>query len=108
MKCATAYLRVAHIYMLISMPTDTSTICGVFQAIWLSLCYRTNSVLAVKVARIKKFAQLNLLPGTRICLCCAAKGFHGVVQGAYSKQRGIKRFAVVSSAANGNSECDGA
>jgi hypothetical protein len=37
MKCATAYLRVAHIYMLISMPTDTSTIFGAFQAIWLSL-----------------------------------------------------------------------
>jgi hypothetical protein len=40
-----AYLRVAHIYMLISMPTDTSTIFGVFQAIWLSLWYRTNSAL---------------------------------------------------------------
>jgi hypothetical protein len=33
---ATAYLRVAHIYMLISMPTDTSTIFGAFQAIWRS------------------------------------------------------------------------
>ena len=33
---ATAYLRVAHIYMLISMPTGTSTIFGAFQAIWLS------------------------------------------------------------------------
>ena len=34
---ASAYLRVAHIYMLISMPTGTSTILGAFQAIWLSL-----------------------------------------------------------------------
>jgi hypothetical protein len=33
---AAAYLRVAHIYMLISIPTDTSTIFGAFQAIWLS------------------------------------------------------------------------
>jgi len=33
-NAATAYLRVAHIYMLISMPTGTSTIFGVFQAIW--------------------------------------------------------------------------
>ena len=33
---AAAYLRVAHIYMLISMPTGTSTIFGAFQAIWLS------------------------------------------------------------------------
>jgi hypothetical protein len=30
---AAAYLRAAHAYMLISMPTDTSTIFGVFQAI---------------------------------------------------------------------------
>jgi hypothetical protein len=30
---AAAYLRVAHIYMLISMPTDTSRIFGAFQAI---------------------------------------------------------------------------
>jgi hypothetical protein len=28
-----AYLRAAHAYMLISMPTGTSTIFGVFQAI---------------------------------------------------------------------------
>ena len=33
---AAAYLRVAHMYMLISMPTGTSTIFGAFQAIWLS------------------------------------------------------------------------
>jgi hypothetical protein len=33
---ATAYLRAAHAYMLISMPTGTSTIFGVFHAIWLS------------------------------------------------------------------------
>jgi hypothetical protein len=46
MERATAYLRVAHIYMLISMPTDTSTIFGAFQAIWLSLCYRANFALA--------------------------------------------------------------
>jgi hypothetical protein len=30
---ATAYLRAAHAYMLISMPTGTSTIFGAFQAI---------------------------------------------------------------------------
>jgi len=46
MKRAAAYLRVAHIYMLISMPTDTSTIFGAFQAIGASLCDRTNSDLA--------------------------------------------------------------
>jgi len=37
MKRATAYLRVAHIYMLISIPTDTSAIFGAFQAIKRSL-----------------------------------------------------------------------
>ena len=40
-----AYLRVAHIYMLISMPTDTSTIFGAFQAMWRSFRYRTNFAL---------------------------------------------------------------
>jgi hypothetical protein len=37
MLWAAAYLRAAQAYMLISMPTGTSTIFGVFQAIWLSL-----------------------------------------------------------------------
>ena len=36
------------------------------------------------------------------------RDFTELCRGAYSKQRGIKRFAVVSRAANGNSECDGA
>ena len=57
MENAAAYLRVAHIYMLISMPTDTSTIFGAFQAISLSLCDRTTTPLQVKVMRIKKFAS---------------------------------------------------
>jgi hypothetical protein len=37
-----AYLRAAHAYMLISMPTGTSTIFGVFQAILALLVNRTN------------------------------------------------------------------
>jgi hypothetical protein len=32
-ELSAAYLRAAHAYMLISMPTGTSTIFGVFQAI---------------------------------------------------------------------------
>jgi hypothetical protein len=103
MESAAAYLRVAHIYMLISMPTDTSTIFGAFQAIWLSLDTGRIPSLEVKVSRIKKFAQLNLLPGTRFCLCCAAKGFHGVVLTGRSKQRGIKYFEVVRIPTNVNS-----
>jgi hypothetical protein len=33
---ACSYLRAAQAYMLISMPTGTSTIFGVFQVIWVS------------------------------------------------------------------------
>jgi hypothetical protein len=43
---AAAYLRAAHAYMLISMPTGTSTILGVFQAILaLLVVNRTKFVL---------------------------------------------------------------
>ena len=38
-----AYLRAAHAYMLISMPTGTSTIFGVFQAI-LALLVRPDDI----------------------------------------------------------------
>ena len=60
---AAAYLRAAQAYMLISMPTGTSTIFGVFQAIWLSLSNRTNSALPDKVIRIEKFASEIFYPG---------------------------------------------
>jgi len=54
---AAAYLRVAHIYMLISIPTDTSTIFGAFQAIRLSFSgLGRDFVLRDKVMRIEKFA----------------------------------------------------
>jgi hypothetical protein len=42
---AAAYLRAAHAYMLISMPTGTSTIFGVFQAI-LALLGKTGRSFA--------------------------------------------------------------
>src|SRR5579871_453201 len=56
--CAVAYLRAAQAYMLISMPTGTSTIFGAFQAI-LALLKVKPDVLrpAVKVIQIKKFAS---------------------------------------------------
>jgi len=53
----TAYLRAAHAYMLISMPTGTSTIFGVFQAILALLLNRTNSVLAYRLIGNEKFAS---------------------------------------------------
>jgi hypothetical protein len=37
-----AYLLVAHIYMLISIPTDTSTIFGAFQAILATPFFQTS------------------------------------------------------------------
>ena len=36
-RAATAYLLVAHMYILISIPTETSTIFGAFQTILFSL-----------------------------------------------------------------------
>jgi hypothetical protein len=52
-----AYLRAAQAYMLISMPTGTSTIFGVFQAILALLQKRDELHLAYKVARNGKFAS---------------------------------------------------
>jgi hypothetical protein len=54
---AAAYLRAAHAYILISMPTGTSTIFGVFQAILALLLNRTNFALADKVMRNENFAS---------------------------------------------------
>ena len=54
---AAAYLRAAHAYMLISMPTGTSTIFGAFQAIWHSFWNRTNSALTDKLIGKEKFAS---------------------------------------------------
>jgi hypothetical protein len=55
---ARAYLRAAQAYMLISMPTGTSTILGVFQAIELSF---TNGdgfpPLRLNLMQFKKFAS---------------------------------------------------
>jgi hypothetical protein len=51
------YLRAAQAYMLISMPTGTSTIFGVFQAILALLLNRTHSRPRAKVKLIRKFAS---------------------------------------------------
>jgi hypothetical protein len=54
---AAAYLRAAQAYMLISMPTGTSTIFGVFQAILALLVKPDELRPAYKVIRIEKFAS---------------------------------------------------
>jgi hypothetical protein len=67
---AAAYLRAAHAYMLISIPTETSTIFGVFQAIWLSLLNRTDFALRAKLVRNANFASEIFRP-TRVYFCGA-------------------------------------
>jgi hypothetical protein len=71
---ATAYLRAAHAYMLISMPTGTSMIFGVFQAILaLSFVWRTVSILARKLLPNENFAsEIFLLQRKRNSQFCAA------------------------------------
>jgi hypothetical protein len=59
--------------MLISMPTGTSTIFGVFQAILALLVNRTNSALSIKLMRKEKFAS-EIFCLYRAVLCCTAKG----------------------------------
>ena len=54
---AAAYLRVAHMYMLISMPTGTSTIFGAFQAIWLS--FDTDELLGGSTCSLVEFLAGN-------------------------------------------------
>jgi hypothetical protein len=50
-------LRAAQAYILISMPTGTSTIFGAFQAILALLQKRDNPPIAYKLARNEKFAS---------------------------------------------------
>ena len=89
---AAAYLRVAHIYMLISMPTGTSTIFGAFQAIRFSICSRGECRPRVKVLRIGKFASRIFLTGTRGMLMLHRKRFHGDVRAAVVKTTWEQRF----------------
>jgi hypothetical protein len=91
---AAGYLRAAQAYMLISMPTGTSTIFGVFQAILALLVHRiadrTNSVLTNKLIPFKKFATKIFAGG----VCCAAKWNSHFCASAALNQRGINRFRV--------------
>jgi hypothetical protein len=54
---AAAYLRAAHAYILISMPTGTSTIFGVFQAILALLVNRTDFALRGQTTAERKVRQ---------------------------------------------------
>ena len=76
---AAAYLRAAHAYILISMPTGTSMIFGVFQAILALLLIRTNFALAPKLMRNENFAS-EIFGHKALVLCCVANGIHRFVR----------------------------
>jgi hypothetical protein len=77
---ASPYLRAAQAYMLISMPTGTSTIVGVFQAILALLVDRTNSALANKLMPFKKFASEILLRTAYVFILHCKTEIHIFVQ----------------------------
>jgi hypothetical protein len=80
--------------MLISMPTDTSTIFGVFQAILaLSLLNRTNFALRLKLMRNKNFAsEIFRLSG--LYSHAALQNLFTILCGEAPKHRGINSFNV--------------
>jgi hypothetical protein len=59
--------------MLISMPTDTSTIFGVFQAIAGLLLNRDDFLPLVKVIQFIDFASDYFVANMQCFLCCSAK-----------------------------------
>src|ERR1700692_4394777 len=82
--------------MLISMPTGTSTILGVFQAIMALLVHRTNFALGDKLVGNEKFASE--------IFCHEPGRFHVALQkeltelcGLLSKQRRVNGFRVAGS-----------
>jgi hypothetical protein len=93
---AAAYLRAAHAYILISMPTGTSTIFGVFQAILALLLNRTNFALPDKLMRKAKFASEIFCHNPLSSYAASQKEFTNLC-GPASKQWRINRFRVVCS-----------
>jgi hypothetical protein len=93
--------------MLISMPTDTSTIFGAFQAIWFSLIPDETPPLGVKVLRIEKFVSKIFCLEVPSVYAASRKVFTGLCGVPQSKQRGIRRFAVVRSAPIDDFRSDG-
>jgi hypothetical protein len=75
LKASPDYLRAAHAYMLISMPTGTSTIFGAFQAILALLAKGRSSALLDKLPRHEKFASEIFCRKPPRVLCCGAKTY---------------------------------
>ena len=73
---AAAYLRAAQAYMLISMPTGTSTIFGAFQAILALLKVKPDELRpSHKVIRNQKFASGIFQYRVAANQCCIAQIF---------------------------------
>ena len=81
---ATAYLRAAQAYMLISMPTGTSTIFGAFQAILALHWVKPDELRPTdKVIQNEKFASKIFFPGGHGCFYVAVrKEFTGLCERA--------------------------
>jgi len=76
------------------MPTGTSTILGVFQAILALLVNRTNFVLPNDVVLFEKFAS-EIFGGKPLSCYAAARKEFTVLCAPLSNQRQINRFRVV-------------
>jgi hypothetical protein len=81
--------------MLISMPTGTSTIFGVFQAILALLANGTNSALTDKVMRYENFAS-EIFCHKRGSLYAAVQKEFTFLCDSVSNQRQINGFRVAS------------
>src|ERR1700723_3295869 len=76
MLYAAAYLRAAQAYILISMPTGTSTIFGAFQAILALLQVKSDELRPVdNVKRNEKLASGIFSPARGLWQCCNAQFF---------------------------------
>ena len=80
-----SYLRAAQAYMLISMPTGTSTIFGVFQVIGVSQVmvqhshrHERKTDARLMQGSLRRMSQIGLLQQTKQCSSCRRSQFPGV------------------------------
>jgi hypothetical protein len=98
---STAYLRAAQAYMLISMPTGTSTIFGAFQAIFLSISGQGEYHPWVdKLARNEKFASEIFRVSNVMVMLQRNRNFTYLL-GLMSNRRWIKSFMIATTKEGG-------
>ena len=85
-----AYLRAAQAYMLISIPTVTSTILGAFQAIRALLLKVFPSTVSRRLLRKEKFGEIFFEPKIEVICCDAEVGLGRGVADRASKYLEIK------------------